>query len=307
MWVVQCLAAILGLCLLLALPSNAHAAVKKRTDAWPLHYSKVAKQTSRGPRVALVQFLIRDPRPKANAYAGVKGTLKKGSYTPGFYGQPTAKAVVAYKFRIGVPARGQCQNKNVRIRGVYWDNATVGPFFVNLIRGKTARPACWVAIAAKRLARAEAGATKAALTLKAYELYLIHRGVTENYGPNQGSFLNVIEGYFGFRGQPWCAIFQDYALRHTGLPILPGSNPFYVPAIIDWGRQNLKLVATARVGEWVLYYGDISHIGYVIGVDPKTGYYRTYEGNWNSRAGEVYHSPYDHLHYFLKLDFMVKG
>lgn len=288
------------LCLLLSRPAYA------ATDDWPLHFSSTPKHTSRGPRVALTQFLIRDPRPKQNAFSGIKGTLKQGAYTPGYYGAVTARAVVAYKFRMGIPAHGQCQNRQVRLHGIYWDNAAVGPLFIALLRGKTPRPACWVAVAAKRLARAESGATKVALTLKAYELYLIRRGINESYGSNQGPFLNIMERYFGFRGQPWCAILQDYALIHVGLPKLPGINPFFVPEIINWGRRNLKFDATARVGEWVLYYGDISHIGYVIRVNPKTGFYWTYEGNWNSRAAEVYHSPYDHLHYFLKLDYMVK-
>lgn len=271
--------------------SAAHP-VPVRTDAWNLHHGTTVAKSSRGPRVALLQFLIRNPRPKANVFTRVTGTLKRGTFTKGLYGHSTAAAVVAYKFRIGVPARGQCGAKSSE-----WRATQVGPYFISILRGRK-RPACWVAVAARRLAAAKAGATPEALKLKNIELSQV--GV---YEPEAFARYN---GYFHLPAEAWCAIFQNWSRVHIGLPVLGAQNPWYVPSIIAWGQAHGYLIARAEVGEFVLYYGDISHIGYVIKVDPKTGYYWTVEGNWASHVAEVQHSPYDHLHYFLAIPGLVR-
>ena len=267
--------------------SQKHAAAV-RTDAWPLHHGATFKVDSRGPRVATLQYLLRDPRPAQNAFTKVKGTLKPHTFTRGIYDLPTARALIAYKFRIGYPARGQCGAHSSE-----WRVTKVGPYFFELLRGHRNRPACWVAVAAKRLAAAVAGATPAALKLKAIELTQV--GV---YEPLAYYRYN---NYFGLPFEAWCAIFQGWSMRHITpqLPLLAPTNPWYVPNIINWGRSRGYLTATAKVGEWVLYYGDISHIGYVISVDPKTGFYWSVEGNYANHVAQVQHSPYDHLHYFL--------
>ena len=272
-------------CLLLGSP--AVAAAHTRTDAWNLHHSTTVAKSSRGPRVAELQYLLRDPRPPQNVFTKVKGTLKPRTFTVGLDDHPTAAATVAYKFRIGYPARGQCGKRTNT-----WRSTQVGPYFIGLLRGAKQRPACWVAVAAKRIAAAVPGATPLALHLKSLELSQV--GVSEPLAYYRYNY------YFHLAyGLPWCAIFQNYALEHVGHSRLGASNPFYVPSIIDWGRAHGYLSARAKVGEFVLYYGDISHTGYVIAVDPKTGFYWTVEGNWANRVAQVNHSPYDHLHYFL--------
>lgn len=245
---------------------------------------------SRGKDVAALQWLLSGHKPYA--LTKVKPTLK--GYDRGISGSPksrTWQAVRAMKFRLGYPGRGQCTAKNIRPRGAHWYENTVGPYFFALLLGHKQRPACWVALSAKRIAAAEAGASPMALKLKAFELTKV--GIAE---PNAYYIFNA---YFHLPAEAWCAIFQGYSMVHVGLSLLAPTNPWYVPNIITWGRYHGYLRATAKVGEMVLYYGDISHIGYVINVWPKTGVYETVEGNWNNRVAVVVHSPSDHLHYFL--------
>jgi hypothetical protein len=268
------------------------AAAIRRTDAWPLHHGTTLRTSSRGPRVAALQYLIRAPRPKQNVFTRVKGTLKRGTYTSGLYSKSTALAVVKYKYRLGYPAKGQC--RGAAPKNMVWDNATVGPYFIALLRGHRNRPACWVALAAKRAKLVRLGATPIALRLKSFEL-----GQAGTY--SGWRYLS----YFGLPYEPWCAIFQGYSMRHVGLALFGAQNPWYVPSIIDWGRYHGFLTAEARIGEWVLYYGDISHIGYVIGVDARTGGYETVEGNYAGAVRVVQHSRWDHLHFFLRLPWVA--
>lgn len=245
---------------------------------------------SRGKDVAALQWLLSGHRPYALTL--VKPTLKR--YDRGVSGGPdsrTWRAVRAMKFRLGYPGVGQCTAKTIQPHGVHWNSNAVGPYFFSLLLGHKQRPACWVALSAKRVAAAKAGASPKALQLKAFELTKV--GIAE---PQAYSIFNA---YFHLPPEAWCAIFQGYSMVHVNLPLLAPSNPWYVPNIITWGRYHGYLRATAKVGEMVLYYGDISHIGYVIAVDPKTGGYTTVEGNWNNRVGVVSHPAFDHLHYFL--------
>jgi hypothetical protein len=261
------------------------APVKRRTDAWPLHHGQSAATSSRGVRVATLQYLLRDPRPKENVYDKVKGTLKPRTFTRGIFDAPTAKAVVAYKYRLGYPARGQCSSSRNQ-----WDRAEVTPFFFSLLEGKLERPTCWVAVAAVRLKSLEAGATDNALKLKAVELSQL--GVYGGY--RYTSYFNL-PSYLA-----WCAIFQNWGLVHAGLPTLAAfgaANPWYVPSIIQMGHDHGWLNAKAKVGAFVAFYGDISHIGYVVKV--LASGYVSIEGNWGGRVAEVYHPWNDHLRYFV--------
>jgi hypothetical protein len=299
--------------LLLILAATGHAAVKHPTDAWPLHHGTTAAKSSRGPRVAELQYLLRAPRPKANAWTHIAGTLKPcdkgrhGSCTKGIYDLPTAKGVIAWKFRAGYPARGQCGSKVDE-----WRQTKITSWFIHLVRTGKGRSYCWAAFAAKRIAAAENQETAVAKRLADFEFAQIRSGRYIETGYNRGPGVDELERYFGLLGEPWCAIEQNYALRHIGQALLPAlpNNPFFVPNIIAAGAAHLRhssLQSIARPGEWVLYYHDISHIGYVVSVDLEhgkpTGYYWTIEGNWNDRLAEVHHSPYDHLHYF----FAVRG
>ena len=245
---------------------------------------------ARGADVAALQWLLSGHKPYA--LSKVKPTLK--AYDKGVSGGPqsrTWKAVRAMKFRLGYPGRGQCTSKTIVPSGVHWDANVVGPYFFALLLGHKQRPACWVALSAKRITAAEAGATPKALQLKSFELTKV--GIAE---PQSYSIFNA---YFHLPAEAWCAIFQGYSMAHVKLPLLAPSNPWYVPNIITWGRYHGYLRAAAKVGEMVLYYGDISHIGYVIAINATTGGYTTVEGNWNNRVAVVTHPAFDHLHYFL--------
>lgn len=245
---------------------------------------------SRGPDVAALQWMLSGHHPYA--LTKIKPTLK--SYDRGVSGAPnqrTWSAVRKMKFVLGYPGRGQCTAKTIIPHGVHWNENTVGPYFFALLLGHKQRPACWVALSNKRAAAAIAGASPAALRLKGFELSKV--GIAE---PQAYSIFNA---YFHLPPEAWCAIFQGYSMVHVNLPLLAATNPWYVPDIITWGRYHGLLRKDAKVGEMVLYYGDISHIGYVIGTNPKTGGYTTVEGNWNNRVAVVPHPAYDHLHYFL--------
>jgi hypothetical protein len=242
---------------------------------------------SRGTDVAALQWLLSGHKPYA--ISKIKPTLHR--YDKGVSGgrdSRTWKSVRAMKFRIGYPGIGQCTHTLPRMR---WDVDAAGPYFFSLLLGHKHWPACWVALAAKRIAAAEAGATPKAFQLRAFELTKVGIAEPQAYW--------IFNSYFHLPPEAWCAIFQGYSEVHVGLSLLAPSNPWYVPNIITWGRYHGYLRATAKIGEFVLYYGDISHIGYVIGTDPVTGSYTTVEGNWRNQVGVVVHSRLDHLHYFL--------
>jgi len=281
---------------------------KPATDAWPLHHGKTFKLSSRGPRVAMLQFLIRNPRPKANVFKAITGTLKPHTFTKGIYDRPTALAVIKYKFAIGVPGKGQCTTGPEKMRGpsgIRWDNAAVGPYFIQILEGKKNRAPCWIALAAKRRAEVASGVTPLAAKLVAFEKSQL--GVAEPYA------YTKYNGYFHLPIEAWCAIFANYSLVHIGLPRLGAYNPWYVPSIIDWGRhggsgvyRGSYLTGVAKVGEFALYYGDISHIGLVVSVS-KDGSYRTIDGNWGNRvAGPNYRGHSYPLHYFLALSPLLR-
>jgi hypothetical protein len=262
------------------------APAQARTDAWPLHHGTTAARSSRGPRVAELQYLLRNPRPRQNVWGKVKGTLQPGTFTDGIYDLATARAVIAWKYRVGFPSRGQCGSKVDE-----WRQTKVTPWFIHLVTSGSGRPYCWVAVAAKRIAKAERGATPLALKLASFELGQVGTWGSYRYAT-----------YFGLpTWWQWCAIFQNYSRVHVNLGRFPSPDPWSVPYLIGMGQAHVNgdwLSAVAKVGEWVLYYGDISHIGYVIKVD-QNGYYWTVEGNYGNHVAEVHHSPYDHLHYFL--------
>lgn len=277
------------------------------TDAWPLHHGKTFKLSSRGPRVAMLQFLIRNPRPKANVFRSITGTLKPHTFTRGIFDRPTALAVIKYKFAIGVPGKGQCTSGTEKMRGpsgIRWDNAAVGPYFIQILEGKKNRAPCWIALAAKRRAEVASGVTPTAAKLVAFEKSQL--GISEPYA------YTKYNGYFHLPIEAWCAIFANYSLVHIGLPRLGAINPWYVPSIIDWGRHGGSglyagsyLTGVAKVGEFALYYGDISHIGLVVSVS-KDGSYRTIDGNWGNRvAGPNYRGASYPLHYFLALKPLI--
>lgn len=267
------IAALLSL-LVFAAPASAKA--PRCNESWYLHPGTVTTRGSCGQRVKDLQWLLAGHKP--NAYTKIKPTFKGDPN--GAYGARTKAAVLAYKWRFGYPAR-------------LAKSPLVGPYFFSLLENQQKRPVLWVALAARRLKTAEAGATPSALKLKRYELTQV--------GFHEGS--RQVNSYFDYfhlpRNLQWCAIFQGYSMRHVGLLLFQNANPWYVPSIIEWGRGHGWLFAKAKVGSFVLYYGDISHIGYVVAVDLFG--YSTVEGNWNNQVGHVHHTWTDHLRYFLRI------
>lgn len=284
---------------------SAHGATAPRTDAWPLHHGLTVQKSSRGPRVAALQYLIRIPRPAQNHFTKVVGTLKRGSFTRGIYDKPTLLAVEAYKFRIGVPAKGQCNSK-VNL----WRTGKVTPYFMDLLRGKRNRPFCWVAIAQHRIEAVASGQpTAGALRLKQYEIARL--GVHETCGGscNRGPTVDVYQRFFGLIGQAWCAIFQNYGLIQVGLPKIGAPNPFYVPSIAVWAQHLGYLNAKARVGSFVIYLKDnwltdSYHIGYVTKVTA-TGY-SSIEGNYGDAVRQRYTNFGDRYRLFVYLPYLIR-
>lgn len=280
----------------LAAPASLSAAAShtasKCNDTLPLHLG------SCGPKVAELQYLLRNPRPKQNVFAKVKGTFK--GQPNGLYGKGTAAALTAYRYRIGVPGAGQCGSKTALFK-----QAQVTGYFFNLLRGRANRKLCWVALAQVRLQLVEAGATAIALKIKAYEFSQL--GVRETCGGscNRGPTVDKYQRYFGLLGQPWCAIFQAYSWTQAGAPLFapPPYNRFFVPSIGQWALRNGYLNAKAKVGSLVAFLSgpnvlDGTHIGYVVKLVGGSGY-MTVEGNSSDAVREVYHPWNDRLRVFI--------
>jgi peptidoglycan hydrolase-like protein with peptidoglycan-binding domain len=263
---------------------------KRRPAAWVA----LAKQRARhdnlplrigssGPRVAGLQWMLAGHKP--NVFTKVKGTF---SGTPnGYFGPATAKAVTAYKYRIGSPGR--------------YLTPRLGPIagsdFLALLHGKK-RPISWVAIAAKRLQLVVAGSTPLALRIKAVEISQL--GASESYGYNRGPVVDQYSRYFGLPlGLAWCEIFQQWAFAHGGFRPPFGNRSFAVFYTVDWARNHGYLNAKAKVGALAAFLGDSGHIGYIVKV--LASGYVTIEGNYNNRVTQVFHRWNDQLRVFIYL------
>lgn len=269
----------------------------KRTDAYPLHHTTTIKTSSRGPRVAELQWLIRNPRPKQNPWTKIKGTLNPHSYTKGIYDHPTAAAAVQWKYRVGYPARGQCGSKSDE-----WRQTKVTAWFMHLLNTGKGRPACWVAVASKRVQTAEGGFTTLGLKIKAVELSQL--GVAEsppgsNYGPQIARYQSVTGAY----REAWCASFEQWSFLHGGYGTFANRSA-YVPYIIGWANARGYLNAKAKPGALVAYYGNESHIGLVARVTAAG--FVDISGNYDNRVAEVFHRWGQSLQYFIWLPHVVR-
>jgi peptidoglycan hydrolase-like protein with peptidoglycan-binding domain len=258
----------------LALAAPAHATT--RHDNLPLHGG------SSGPRVAKIQYLIRDPRPRQNPFTLIKGTFP---HQPnGYFGARTKSAVVKYKWRFGFPQKGQCGAPvNLVI-------PTVGQHFFDLLDRHATRPACWVALAASRLKAIVPGPTALAVKAKSYELELLAASIHEipdgsNRGPAisytaalAGHTIRALQSSTGAYGQAWCVSTQQAVMKAIGYGTFANATAgvYYT---VDYYAARNQLVAKARVGELVAFitydrYGHrvpgTGHMGFVMAVQAST-------------------------------------
>lgn len=272
-----------------ALLLPAGVAAKTRPDAWNLHPG------SHGPRVGALQWMLSGHCP--NKYAPACGGKAKATlhhYFPSVYGPRTKHGLLAYRYRLGFPAKGQCGARASKL------TTTVTPWFFALLKGKVTRPVCWVGLAAKRIeGLVVPGASKAALRIKALELSQL--GVTESpWGSNRGPRISYVSGGYGpyqgstgAYGLAWCASFGDWALKHVTGHGFGSSNDAYVPAIVGHAQARGWLEAKPRVGSYVAFLtasgrlASAYHIGYVISLVGSSGV-MTVEGNSNQAVREVY-------------------
>ena len=264
-----------------------------RHDTLPLHAG------SYGERVAGLQWLLAGHRP--NVFTKVKPTFR--GKPNGALGARTKHAIVAYKFRIGYPGRGQCGARMTLLV------PTAGHLFFDLLEGKRQRPICWVALAQQRVQLVVPGASRAALAIKALELSQL--GVREvPDGSNRGPCISFTcrlgalgafgpyQGATGQFGAAWCASFQQWAFNAQG-PGTFADRSAGVLYIESWAQKHGYLNAKAKVGSLVAFLDDGGHIGYVTKV--LASGYVTVEGNEGNAVKQVYHPWNDRLRVFIDI------
>lgn len=272
---------------------SAHAAVHTiRNDNWPLHPRSV------GDRVAGLQWMLAGHCPNRFAVAcggKVKPTLHH--WTSRVFGPRTKSALIAYRYRLGFPAKGQCGAKASKLVD------TVGPWFWALLRGSrdahghliATRPACWVALAASRVELIDkTQPTTLALAIKWWELKQVG---TREYGWNIGTVkgpggwsINDLQAHFHLYGLAYCEIFQEDAFDLNGYKPIPFSPyPFTVIPTYQWAAAHGYASAKAQIGSLMAWIGGAGHIGYVIGVDADSAGnvhgYTTVEANTHPEGG----------------------
>ncbi len=117
------------------------------------------------------------------------------------------------------------------------------------------------------------------------------RGVVESGGPNRGVPLQRYVRHFWRESapQPWCAFFVSWCLDTSVVgnrnKRVPWSNPGYVGSVYEWARNNRRLVQTPAHGD--MFGSGDTHMGLVVGANPKTGTFFTIEGNHGDRVAQV--------------------
>jgi hypothetical protein len=279
---------------LVAAGNLAHAAARAPVcsvarQQFPLHAKTIHASASCGQHVADLQWLLHGGKPYV--FRQVKPTFK--SKPNGSYGAVTKHDVLAMKFRIGYPAKGQCRAKTSLL------NDTTTRYFFYVLEGKAKRPTCWVALAAERVKGAvRTGQTTTAFAIQKLEVsQLGTREIPD--GSNRGPRISVTAGGFGpyqgstgAYGAAWCASFAQWALKAVTGRTMPAPLPAYVPSIAAWAQANNFLAAKPRVGSFVIYLSsdlrlvNAFHIGYVVKVTA-TGI-QTIEGNEGNAVREIF-------------------
>jgi hypothetical protein len=269
----------------------AHAATTCSTarQSFPLHAKTTHSKASCGENVAALQWLLHGGKPFALKQA--KPTFK--GEPNGSYGAITKHAVLAMKFRVGYPAKGQCKAKTSLLTD------TTTRYFFFILENKAKRPLCWVGLAAARVKGAiREGQSDAATKIKAFELsqlgvhespYASNRGPCISYTCSLGGHLfGPYQGSTGAYGLAWCASFGDYAMKRIVGHGFGSSNDAYVPTIALYARDHGWLAAKPKAGSFVVFLsasytlGSAYHIGFVVKVTASG--VQTIEGN----AGDAY-------------------
>jgi hypothetical protein len=254
---------------------------------FPLHAG------SCGQHVADLQWILGGHRPYV--FRQVKPTFK--GKPNGSYGARTKHDVLAMKYRVGYPAKGQCGAKTTLLRD------TTSRYFFFILEGKAKRPTCWVGLAAERVKGAvRTGPTRTALAIQKLEVAQL--GVAEQpgdgrYNTNRGPRISYSSaGYGPYQGstgaydEAWCASFAEWALIRVTGHGFGSTNDAYVPTIAEYAQARNLLAAKPRVGSFVIFLSsnlqlvNAFHIGYVVRVTA-TGV-QTIEGNEGNAVREVW-------------------
>jgi hypothetical protein len=268
--------------------TSAALAAPVRHDHFPLHPGTKTQKASAGPRVSDLQWLLAGHKP--NVYTKIKPTFHRKPN--GWFGAATTSAVLAYKYRLGYPKKGECAAKVTHLV------ARVTPQFFAILEGKQRLSVCWVGLASKRVKASVPGASKAALDIKSLELSQL--GTHEvPYGSNRGPRISYqsqgygpYQGATGAFGLAWCASFQQWAFMHRAPGGRFANNSAFTPYIAEWARKHGFLNAKAKVGEMAIYltHGgilvDAYHTGFISKVTASG--YVAIEGNSANSVREVY-------------------
>jgi hypothetical protein len=246
----------------------AHAADGKAppcNDNWSLHAG------SCGQRVSDLQWLLGSHKP--NVFTEVKATFR---FKPnGSYGARTKSAVLAFKYRIGYPKKGECGAKTTMLVD------DTGPLFFAILEGHAKRPACWISLAAGRVkAIVAAQPTKTALAWKA--LLVSQLGVTESpVGSNRGPRISYSVGRYpsyqsatGAYGVAWCVSTQQWAAQVVGSGHFADDTAGVYYAVDYYAARNL-VFAKPKFGSLVAFItynsrgqraSGTGHMGFVVAV-----------------------------------------
>jgi hypothetical protein len=259
----------------------------------------VLRQGDHGPQVQALQWLLGQHKPSV-FHGTVKSTFP---YKPnGRFGQRTAHAIAALKFRLGYPLK--------------IDKPIAGPYLLALLRGTKQRPPAWV-IRATRRAESVALGTPTQLALKIRSLELHQLGVTEqplgsnngtlgNGNPDSGSVFQY-QLVTGATGAAWCVSFQQWALLHGGAGTFAGDTAS-VYAAVDYATPRGWVKDKPKIGALVAFiqydrYGHrvpgTGHMGYVVAVTAHG--FSSVEGNASNRVLEQYHDLLERPMVFLYL------
>jgi hypothetical protein len=240
--------------------------------------------------VAALQWLLAGHKP--NIFTKVKGTYK--GKPNGYFGENTAKAVYAYKWRLGYPTRYLTKKRKYQ----------AGVLFVDLLLGKRHRTKEMVALAARRLQQVEPGISDRAQKLRT--LIQSQLGVSEspwgcNCGPHISYSVNQYPAYEASTGAfyaAWCASFVQWALWQSGYGRI-ADNSAGVLYIENWAQYHGYLASKPHVGSLVAYLDDGGHIGVIMKVTA-SGYMEA-SGNSGNAVRETWHPWNYRLRVFINL------
>jgi hypothetical protein len=207
-----------------------------------------------------------------------------GVAADGVYGEKTAAAVKAWRWRTGFPRA---------LPGI-------GPDGQRILLGLDPLPADYRARAAERAAVKPPMQERAVSVMEHWaRLGLVEQPAGSNRVPRLGELANSLNlpAWYGRMGWPWCAFSAFLSAHAVGgatakLGFAGKFNVLYCPAILDAARKGLhgmQVVPTtsAKRGDLAIFNfdgGAVDHIGR-IRLAPSGGMVATVEGNTSSGDG----------------------